>query len=625
MNKKHLLSIFFAFLGTWACAQSPVRVYKSATSPLKVEPSANREVCGGTIINVTYQGSKISPYVKGAFEYACKLVEDVIPTTYPINIAVRFTNISDSNCLASVTTNTDNINLLGYTSGTDKIMVKRCVQIRGDWNTSFNVSDDVAMGFFKSFDANIDFSSTQPFDYNLDPALISNNKYDFITVAVQALLKATGFAFKATCNNNQIQALPSTNNYTHQLLSGKSASENYEMAISGNVYIEGRGNNTPWPLVSDAPYKPGISLNYFKADPNNRETAIMQYGIAKGTYIRYIGKAIPAYFSYSGWDREIATGAGDADVFNPTTSSKAIAFQGISKAQNKTYDLQNTELPTSNDEDLNEYISSRKEANEVGTFVLLKDGKWRKYNALTELSDNTNYARTVEGYLKLKNVQESWGIGHRYSNWIVDYMLYDYVPQKPAAEMVKFEESTDMIASLRSRRLCSQSLSEEDVYVDVEIGLKNLEGTTNVSVEQTDSDYPVPYTYIIDDFRSGRFIAYMNKRYPSTFRITYINANGNVSGDKFTIDLRTEEAKSQTQEQSAKTAIHIRGNSILYKLSNSETKQEYEIKDIKTGKRMQSGLLQQSGIIDISSLSSGYYILTIYSNSYTKTEYKWKK
>ena len=105
MKRKHLLVILLAlFLGSWGHAQNPNRVYVSSGAPLKIGLSSERKVYGGTIINVTYQGSKFSsPTVKGAFEYACKLVEDAIPTTYPINITVKFTKISDNNCLAMVT------------------------------------------------------------------------------------------------------------------------------------------------------------------------------------------------------------------------------------------------------------------------------------------------------------------------------------------------------------------------------------------------------------------------------------------------------------------------------------------------------------------------------------------
>lgn len=104
MKRKYLLAISLAlFLGSWVHAQEAIKVYASSGTPFKIGLSSERKVYGGTKINVTYKGSVFFPYAKGAFEYACKLVEDAIPTTYPINITVKFTKISDNNCLAMVT------------------------------------------------------------------------------------------------------------------------------------------------------------------------------------------------------------------------------------------------------------------------------------------------------------------------------------------------------------------------------------------------------------------------------------------------------------------------------------------------------------------------------------------
>ena len=591
-------------------AQKPNGVYSSTNSPLKIEEPSSRTIYGGTIINVTYKGSKISQSVKGAFEYACKLVEDIIPTTYPINVTVGFVRMSDSKCLASVSSYTDNVGVTSYSLGTDKIRTKRIVQILGG---EFKVDEEKILDFFESADVNIDFASNQPFDYSLDPSLISSQKYDFVTVAIQALLKATGFVFKATCTNEELVALPTENDFTHALLVGNTPSENYIMATSGNAYMQLVSGNTKWPLVSDAPYKPGISLNYFAADHNNVETAIMQYGIAKGSYIRYIGQSIDDYFTFCGWKRDIATGIGGADVFNTTNSDNVIAYRGMKSASERVF----SKTLSKNNENLQDYLSSRAEANEEGKYVLLKNGAWRKYRSLSELSDNENYARTVEGYLKLKEVSISWGAGQRYYNWIVDYYLYDYVPQKPKAELDNYTESEENLI-LRSGRSFT-SYSDEDVYVDVEIGICNLEGTTRVTVEQTDADYPVPYTYDVENFKTGKFIAYMNKRYPSTFKVTYINKNGSVTGDSFTIDLKQE------ANQFANGKVNINNNIISYDFTNAVPVTEYEIRDWPSGMCKQTGMIYRQGNIDVSSLSKGFYVLVFRDKMKKVQEIKWSK
>ena len=61
--------------------------------------------------------------------------------------------------------------------------------------------------------------------------------------------------------------------------------------------------------------------------------------------------------------------------------------------------------------------------NKEGNFVLLKNGTWKEYSDLSELTDNDNYARTVDGYLRLKTVNKEWGPGYKYFNWKVRHNL----------------------------------------------------------------------------------------------------------------------------------------------------------------------------------------------------------
>ena len=457
----------------------------------------------------------------------------------------------------------------------------------------------------KSTDINIEFATNQPFDYSIDPALVSSQKYDFITVAIQALLKATGFVFKATCANEEIHALSTENFFTHNLLAGNTPKENYITATSNSAYIKSTRGSTKWPIESCAPYKPGISMNYFKTDPGNKETAIMQYGITKGTCIRYIGKSITDYFSFCEWDRDLATGIGGSDVFNITNTSNVISYCGINP-KSSVYKKNSIDATTEN---LQDFLYSRAEASEPGSFVLLKDGSWKKYDLLTDLTQNENYARTIDGYLKIKEVIQSWGIGHNYYNWIVNYKLYDYVPQKPEAEMNSYTESTDTYNPHNGRS--AMLLSNEDIYVDVEIEIKNLEGTTSVTVEQTDADYPVPYTYDIEDFKTGKFVAYMNKRFPSTFKVTYINKNGSTTGDSFTIDL----TRDTNQLRSPQKRVDISSNLITYDFTDSVSSLKYKINKWPNGTCLQAGDIPPRGNINISSLPQGIYTLIFISET----------
>lgn len=66
---------------------NPNNVYVSGKTPLQINAPTDREIIGGTIINVTYEGSRISNTLKGAFKYACRLMEERMPTIYPLNFS----------------------------------------------------------------------------------------------------------------------------------------------------------------------------------------------------------------------------------------------------------------------------------------------------------------------------------------------------------------------------------------------------------------------------------------------------------------------------------------------------------------------------------------------------------
>ena len=66
------------------------------------ESTGKRQIVGGTVIKVKYKGINFSKQAQGAFEYACKIWEEKIPTTLPINITVKFDKLKDVNCLAKV-------------------------------------------------------------------------------------------------------------------------------------------------------------------------------------------------------------------------------------------------------------------------------------------------------------------------------------------------------------------------------------------------------------------------------------------------------------------------------------------------------------------------------------------
>lgn len=574
-------------------------IYLSNSGTVTVlEKPASRKVVGGTIINVKYEGSKISPTMKGAFEYACRLWEENIPTTYPINLTVQFANLQNTQCLATVE---------AAHSGTvyhyDKVYAKRYAQLpmedTNNWGT---------LEFFRDTrDALIVFTTRQPFDYTLDGENVNPNKYDFVTVALQAIGKALGFTLNAYASNMTLNRLEPYNKYTSCILTGLPA-DDYTRATSGNVYISPKYDlpNNIWNIYSQSPYDSRYSLNYFQKAPANHETLIMQPDvISKGSAIRYIGEGMQVFFSFCGWDRPIATGL-SSTIFAPGSTDDVIPYQ---KATNRQLSKQSvTNIIT--DETLGDYLFNRREECGQGNYVLLKDGTWQEYTHLYNLTENDDYARTSDGYLRLKQVSLSYGPDHTYANSVIEYKLYDYVPQKPKAAMNSFKASV-FAANETGRSKHIMRTNTDTEYVDVEIGFQNVEGCTEIKVEQTDSDYPVPFSYYVDP-ASGCFTAFMCKDYTSTFKLTYINKNGETIGEPFVIDLRNAVIGKEVND------IHLKliDNILHYELEECDevlvSKGFFTINSLSNTTIQKKGAITgNSGDIDISALPEGMYALKI--------------
>lgn len=601
--------------------QNPNSVYSSTKPSVRLALPNSRTIKGGTVFLIEYDGSGYSKDSEGAFEYACKIIEEKIPTTFPIRVKAQFGNLG-SNELARVEVgNTpDDLNLTFYP--VDKVYAKRYAQINYG---RLNLSDSSGFAFFRDgVDITITFSSNQPFCYDYKSENISSRQYDFVTVALQALIKGIGFTCEAIkYDEPQLYMSDHPNKYTQMILTGDSI-QNFRYATSGNASIPSCSSNYRWMLECGSDYQQGISLNYL-SENNTEECSIMQYGIPKGAYIRDLGWFLDDFCSFCEWDRLVATGSQGTN-FNYDSTDDVIGFQGISTSSNAYINngplVQRTSY--SFEDSFAWYMQQRAEIGDIGSYVLLKDGSWRMFSDLRELTDSDEYARNPDGHVRIKEIGRAYGPGGGYSNTVINYRLYDYIPQKPVAAFSKYSVM-DFFRnfSIPNANRSRQTLSSDDIYVEAEIDFKNTEGTQYILVEQTDSDYPYPYTYYVDDVTSGSFTTYMNMRYPSTFRLTYINSNGQVTGEPFTVDL-TDNIGTSTN---SRAVINCHGNTVSYSVAGSHDQPlSYRITNVSTGEIVtKNSLHDMMGIIDTSRLPRGLYSICISSSGKVMAELKWMK
>jgi hypothetical protein len=184
---------------------------------------------------------------------------------------------------------------------------------------------------------------------------------------------------------------------------------------------------------------------------------------------------------------------------------------------------------------------------------------------------------------------------------------------------------TNRTNSVRNRRRSNSynTTLDDDDFLDVEIGFEKTEGCVSVLVEQTDTDWPVPYTYFVDP-SEGRFTAYMTRPYPSTFKLTYINSKGQTISQPKTIDL------SSTLEMSLMTKTLDNGNTLQYSIDENSAKMlcpvTYSITNLNTNRIVKQGLIgDASGKVDISKLPNSLYSFTVRDKKNKLYTTKWKK
>lgn len=603
MKQIVLFALMCCMSSATLCAQGTTAgVYAVEENPIVAPKPLVRNIVGGTLINVNYVGSGINDTFKGAFERACKIWEENIPTTLPIklNVAIGRTTdpwFRDQSCLAYVNTmSSEN----GYG---DKVEEKRIVCVSGSYD-----QNEMSLAYIRDdADATITFcprvTNRGLFSYELESNECDPGKYDFVTVALQAICKAVGFVFKGSVVGNQLVPMEQTNTYTKKICVEHDLGD----ATSGNLSIEtdnpSNGKDYTLPIYSPMVFDGKFSLGYFDRDSENIETAFMQPGVAKGSVIRYIGDTMQGFFCLCDWNLGIATGMGSSSSSGSSTSD-VIAYQGPKSVSGKNkVPLQ--EIPYEEQNEVSDYIENHLEFAGGEKSVLMGDGSWKAFSTYGDLSTEQNYARTSDGYLRIKEVTLNPGVGGQYYNCFVNYRLYDFPPQKPEASMNGYSTSALSVNALRRSNTVFVPTADDE-FVDVEIGFKNTEGCDEILVEQTDADYPVPYTYFVDP-NDGSFIAFMNKRYPSTFRLTYYNDNGEVIGDPLTIDLTDE----TTLASSSLVRLRLVGNNLLFKIDQTYSEQAprpFTIQCVANTAYVRKGSISGcEGSIDVTGLPSGVY------------------
>lgn len=160
-----------------------------------------RNVYGGTKIIVSYKGNWTNEMI-GAFEYACRIWEEALPTTFPIRIEAVLDNTKSTTQLSKISFNvrshTDDVmSYPAFTNVSTWTQMKGCTfaEMAGYYDTG--IYDNVLLqSMFEKSDFKITYydkgnklkdNCSFSLDENIDAG-----KYDFVTIVLRDIAKAFG-------------------------------------------------------------------------------------------------------------------------------------------------------------------------------------------------------------------------------------------------------------------------------------------------------------------------------------------------------------------------------------------------------------------------------------------------
>lgn len=600
-----------------------------------------RYVTGGGIIKVKYVGDEWKNNVdrKNAFEHACRIWEEQLPTPIPIVVEVSFGTVRGNNALASTTV---------YTESTDERRVELRSKIKRQiFKDEFPNVYNLNAGYFNDPDGKIMFSNSDIFSYSLD--YVKEDKYDFVTVALQELTKIFGFYFDITASNIDKQLKIDRNAITrfdelvlpYDYMTNPSGA--YAYATSGNVVVymgeSYLGNRNGYKMYAPTVFENKRSLSFFAVDNTNKETKLMQPDLPRGTSIRYIGKGLKAMLESTGWLKSYPVGMGnelheagsvstDAAIdYNQSVSfgvggsrSNIISNPVIDKPASRIVSGSTNGSALSWIENYLDQFKDYPKLNLSGSnptvgwsvSILRKDGTWEilvkepdlyptVYNqtikfstSMIDVNKAKNYARSSDGYLRCR-ISYNDGVGYSMyyqSRSFSKYFLLDYLPQIPEMALAKVLTSNTKAVM-------------DDYYVDVKIAFKNVEGTERILVEQLEEGETMPFTYYVDNVKDGYFIANVDKEYKTTFRLRAINKNGVTVSEQLVV--------SPIGKPIYKFDPVIQGDWLTFQFKDnignvSEFKQAvtYRLSNLANPTVYQNGNVS-GNILNVSSMPSGVY------------------
>lgn len=640
-----------------------------------------REVNSGSKLVVKYEGEWPAE-MQGAFEYAVKIWEEVLPMTLPIRITAKIGNIRGSaNVLSRVSFDTYDYNGRQVNQFASPMSMIKSVLLQ-EYHSSqrhrfYDEINDVSILEDNDITITYNINMINDCDFSLD-GTPNENKYDFVTVVLRDIAIGLGFttSFTADVNNNKFNItngrLTPFESLVMNSLNTSDPFVAFTNATKGKVDISlqnwGGIIFDSLSLYAPTTWVNGKSLR-FMIPNNNPISKLLTYDFGKGYIMRNLSGVDwdDVFCGALDWRRDLTTGSAAGSVssigtsndilpykgtvslsFNRTDQNMFLRKEGVSEQQSHVIKALTDKGQLSNNPLNSTIISMNDYCKKYNAFspdgpssypgvslsVLKKDGSWDciyktyySYEPITIDIENiklnyseSEYARGTTGGLRYRLTQCTKHYdnlyGGTYHSYRIKYFTRDYTPQK--ANIRYIESYTIPKKAIKTE---TETLTQDDGFIDVKIGIANIEGTKKIVVEQLEEGETFPYQYEISDFRKGYFIANLDCECTTKITVICYNDNGFQRSNTLTIPARGL-SNGELSFTRNKDNIRIDGIQDLNMNSNNIG---YSITCLsQINKMVQSGRVS-SNTIGIENLPNDLYILSVYNNSGLLGRFKFKK
>ena len=236
--------------------------------------------------------------------------------------------------------------------------------------------------------------------------------------------------------------------------------------------------------------------------------------------------------------------------------------------------------------------------------ILMKDGSWDEVEVNGDTMegvalsmsdwkfnfDPDQYARTVDGYLRAKmTINKDMG---GYISYTTTYFVVDYLPQR-----VSLNYSRTPAAPVSTATVSSNDM--------VRIYFANTEGLDRIVLERLRQGARVPSKIEVTDFRKGYYDTTVDK--VTTFTAVGYNANGTSRSIPITVVPPSITTSVTLSVDNQYINIHT--------TAKEATSFRYEIRALTQLPLPANATGTATSKIDISDLSNGMYVVTVYDDS----------